>query len=93
MLRIDNLDLDHFHFIPTPELLLSGPLVACCPLASLERVEEIEKIVFLSLCIESGPERIFEPVEPSILFPDPKDHRGLQRIKVEEPSVEFHRFT
>jgi hypothetical protein len=74
MLRIDNLDLDHFHFLTTPELFLSGPLVACCPLASLERVEEIEKVAFLSLCIESGPERIFQSTEPPILFLDPQDH-------------------
>jgi hypothetical protein len=93
MLRIDHLDLDHFHFIPAPELLLSGPLVACRPLASLERVEEIEKIAFLSLCTESRPERIFQPAKPFILFLDPQDHRGLQRIKIEEPSFDLHRFT
>jgi hypothetical protein len=74
MLRIDNLDLEHFHFITTPELLLSGPLAACCPLAFLERVEEIEKIASLSLGIESGPKGIFESVKPSLLIFDPKDH-------------------
>jgi hypothetical protein len=93
MLRIDNLDLDHFHFLATPKLLLSGPLVACCPLTSLERVEEIEKIAFLSLCIESRPERIFQPAKPFILFLDPQDHRGLQRIEIEEPSSDLHGFT
>jgi hypothetical protein len=93
MLRIDNLDLDHFHFLTAPELLLSGPLAACRPPASLKSVEEIEKITLLSLCIESRPERIFQSTKPPILFLDPQDHRGFQRIKIEEASFEFHRFT
>jgi hypothetical protein len=93
MLRIDDLDLHHFHFITTPEILLSGPLVSCCPLASLERMKEIEKIAFLPLCIESRPERIFESAEPPILSLDPQDHRGLQRIEIEESSLNLHGFT
>src|SRR4030042_612921 len=71
MLRIENLNLHHFNFIPTPELLLSGPLVSCCPPCFLERVEEIQKIAFLSLSIESRPERIFESAKPSVLALDP----------------------
>jgi hypothetical protein len=93
LLRIDNLDLDHFQFFTAPELLLSGPLAACRPLASLEKVEEIEKIAFLSLCIEARPERIFQSMKPPILFLDPQDHRGLQRIKIEEPSFDLHGVT
>src|SRR4030067_3220315 len=60
MLRIDNLDLHHFHFIPTPKFPLPGPLVCGGPSPFLKRVEEIEKIAFLSLGIKSGAERIFE---------------------------------
>jgi hypothetical protein len=83
MLRIENLDLHHFDFISTPEILFSGPLVSCRLLPFLERVEEIEKIAFLSLGIEPRPERIFESAKPSILLLDPQDHRGLQGIKIE----------
>jgi hypothetical protein len=93
MLRIDNLDLDHLHLFSTPELLLSGPLAACRPPASLKRVEEIEKITLLAPCMESRPERIFQSTKPPILFLDPQDHRGFQRIKIEEPSSELHGFT
>jgi hypothetical protein len=71
MFRIDDFDLHHFHFLPAPELLLSDPLVACCPLASLEKAEEIEKIAFLTLCIETRSERIFQSAKPSILALDP----------------------
>jgi hypothetical protein len=77
MLRIDNLDLDHFHFLATPELFLSGPLAACRPLASLEKAEEIEEIALFPLCIESGSERIFQSTKPPILLLDPEDHRGV----------------
>jgi hypothetical protein len=93
MLRIDDLDLHHFHFITAPELLLSGPLIPRRPPLFLERVEEIEKIAFSPLCIESRPERIFESAEPPVFFLDPQDHRRSQRIKIEEPSVDFHGFT
>jgi hypothetical protein len=59
MLRIDNLDLHHFNFITTPEIFLPVPLVSYYPPPFLKRMEEIEKIAFLSLGIESRSERIF----------------------------------
>jgi hypothetical protein len=90
MLRIDDLDLHDFHFLATPELPLSVPLVSCCPPLLLERAEEIEKIGFLSLRIEPRPERIFESARPPIFSLDPQDHRGVQRIEIEEPSVDLH---
>jgi hypothetical protein len=93
MLRIDDFDLHHFHFLAAPELLLSVPLVSCCPPPFLERVKEIEKIAFSPLRTESRPKRIFESAEPPIFFLDPQDHRGLQRIEIEETPLDLHRFT
>jgi hypothetical protein len=93
MFRIGDLDLHHFHFLTAPELLLSVPLISCCSPLFLESTEEIEKIGFSPPCIESGPERIFEPAEPPVLFLDPQDHRGVQRIKIEQPPLDLHEVT
>jgi hypothetical protein len=71
MLRISYLNLHHFHFVTAPELSLTRPLVPCGPSLFLKKVEESEKIFFLSLCVESRPEGIFQSAKPSILFLDP----------------------
>jgi hypothetical protein len=90
MLRIHYLDLHHFHFVPAPEFLLSGPPVACGPSSFLKRVEQGEKISPLPLGIESRSERIFESVRQTILILDPENHRRLQRIEIEKPSLDLH---
>jgi hypothetical protein len=56
-------------------------------------MEQGEKIFFFSPSIESRSERVFESAKRAIFTLDPKDHRGLQRIEVEEPSPNLHDFT
>jgi hypothetical protein len=53
-------------------------------------VKEGEKISPLSLCIESRSEGIFESAKQTILILDPENHRRLERIEIEKPSVDFH---
>jgi hypothetical protein len=93
MLRISHFDFHNLHFVSAPELPLSGPLVSCCPSLFLKRMEQGEKIFFFSPSIESRSERVFESAKRAIFTLDPKDHRGLQRIEVEEPSPNLHDFT
>jgi hypothetical protein len=92
-LRISRLDLHHFYFISAPEFPLSGPPVGCSPSPFLESIEQGEKIPSLPLCIKSRPERFFESMEQAILTLDPKDHRRLQGIEIEKPSLNFHKIT
>jgi hypothetical protein len=60
VVRVLHLDLHDLHFIPAPELLLSGPLVAHYLLIFLERANQGKEIPWGSLGIKPGPERIFE---------------------------------
>jgi hypothetical protein len=53
-------------------------------------MEQGEKIFFSSPSIESRSEGVFESAKRTIFTLDPKDHRGLQRIEIEEPSPKFH---
>jgi hypothetical protein len=93
MLRISHLDFHHLHFVSAPELPLSGPLVFCRPSLFLKRMKQGEKILFFSPSIESRSEGVFESAKRTIFTLDPKDHRGLQRIEIEEPSPKFHKIT
>jgi hypothetical protein len=52
-----------------------------------------EEIFLIPSGIESRAEGIFESAKGPILAFDPENHRGLQRIEVEEPSTKFHRIT
>jgi hypothetical protein len=91
--RIFQLDFHHLYFIATPELFLSGPLVSRRPSLFFKGMIQREKISPLSAGIESRAEGVFESVQGVILTLDPENHRGLQRIQVEEPSSKFHKIT
>jgi hypothetical protein len=93
MLRISQLDFHHLHFISTPELPLLSPLVSRRPPLFLKRMNQREEIFLIPSGIESRAEGIFESTKGSILPFDPENHRGLQRIEVEEPSPDFHKLT
>ncbi len=93
MLRISQLDFHHLHFISTPELPFLSPLVSRRPPLFLERTKQGEEIFLIPSGIESRAEGIFESAKGSILTFDPENHRGLQRIEVEEPTPDFHKFT
>jgi hypothetical protein len=60
-------------------------------LGFLEGSEKGDEIFPGALSIESWSKRLLETSNDSSCFLDPENHGGVERIEVEEPSLDFHR--